>query len=103
MPTFGAKLQEQRGRLGMTQAGLAEAAGIPLGTIRDYEQDKRDPLASNLVKLARALGVSLDALAEGVEWAARRAPPARDIPTAAPRRRTGRKMPGKPGRRPRPG
>ena len=46
----------------MTQAGLAEAAGVPLGTIRDYEQDKRDPLASNLVKLAKALRVSLDEL-----------------------------------------
>jgi transcriptional regulator with XRE-family HTH domain len=58
--TFAEKLKELRLGKGMTQAGLAECSGIPLGTIRDYEQGKRDPLLSNAQKLARALSISLD-------------------------------------------
>ena len=57
---FGDILKELRQQKGMTQAGLAEAAGMPLGTIRDYEQGKRDPLLSNAQKLAAALGISMD-------------------------------------------
>jgi transcriptional regulator with XRE-family HTH domain len=58
--TFGQKLKELRQQKGLTQARFAEASAIPLGTIRDYEQDKREPLLSNAQKLACALGVSLD-------------------------------------------
>jgi transcriptional regulator with XRE-family HTH domain len=58
--TFGQKLKELRQQKGMTQAAFAKASDVPLGTIRDYEQDKREPLLSNAQKLAHALGVSLD-------------------------------------------
>src|SRR4051812_12381395 len=92
MVTFGQRLQELRGRLSLTQQALAERSGIPVGTIRDYEQDKREPLAVNLVKLARAFNVKLDDLAAHVEWAVRR--PTR-TPTAPARRRAGREPPGK--------
>jgi len=44
----------------MTQAALSDASGIPLPTIRDYEQGKREPLLSSAWRLARALRVSLD-------------------------------------------
>jgi transcriptional regulator with XRE-family HTH domain len=57
---FGDKLKELRQQAGLTQAALADLAAIPVGTIRDYEQGKRDPLLSNAQKLAAALGVSLD-------------------------------------------
>jgi transcriptional regulator with XRE-family HTH domain len=58
--TFADKLRELRQAGGMTQAALSEASGIPLPTIRDYEQGKREPLLSNAQRLARALGASLD-------------------------------------------
>jgi transcriptional regulator with XRE-family HTH domain len=60
---FGTTLKELRQQKGLTQTALADASGVPLGTIRDYEQDKREPLLSNARKLAAALGVSLDKLA----------------------------------------
>jgi transcriptional regulator with XRE-family HTH domain len=58
--TFGEKLKELRVQAGLTQAQLAEVSSVPLGTIRDYEQGKRDPLLSTAQKLARALKQSLD-------------------------------------------
>jgi transcriptional regulator with XRE-family HTH domain len=57
---FGDKLKQLRQQKGMTQAKLASVSGIPVGTIRDYEQGKRDPLLSNAQRLAKALAVSLD-------------------------------------------
>jgi transcriptional regulator with XRE-family HTH domain len=60
MMTFADKLKERRQAAGMTQAALSEASGVPLPTIRDYEQGKREPLLSNAQRLARALGASLD-------------------------------------------
>jgi transcriptional regulator with XRE-family HTH domain len=60
LATFGEKLQQLRLDRGLTQAALAQVSGIPVGTIRDYEQGKRDPLLSNAQRLARALCVSLD-------------------------------------------
>jgi transcriptional regulator with XRE-family HTH domain len=45
---------------GRATAGATGAAGVPVGTIRDYEQGKRDPLLSNAQRLAGALGVSPD-------------------------------------------
>src|SRR5438046_2036253 len=58
--TFGEKLKELRTQAGLTQAQLAELSDVPLGTIRDYEQGKRDPLLSSAQKLARALNQSMD-------------------------------------------
>jgi transcriptional regulator with XRE-family HTH domain len=59
--TFAEKLRQLREAKGLSQSGLSAASGIPLGTIRDYEQGRRDPLLSNAQKLAKALGASLDA------------------------------------------
>ena len=55
--TFGKRLQELREKAGMTQVQLAEASGLPLGSIRNYEQGHRDPLWQAIFKLADALGV----------------------------------------------
>jgi transcriptional regulator with XRE-family HTH domain len=58
--TFGEKLKELRMFARWTQIQLADESGVPLGTIRDYEQGKRDPLLSTAQKLAHALGQPLD-------------------------------------------
>jgi transcriptional regulator with XRE-family HTH domain len=47
----------------MSQAKLAEASGVPLGTLRNVEYDHRRPLFEAMVKIAGALGVSLDEMA----------------------------------------
>ena len=60
---FADTLKHFRRERGLSQPGLADASGVPVGTIRDYEQGKRGPLLENAAKLAVALGVSLDALA----------------------------------------
>ncbi|HEU4754550.1 MAG TPA: helix-turn-helix transcriptional regulator [Armatimonadota bacterium] len=46
----------------MPAAKLARITGIPVDTLRDYERDKYAPDANRLETLARALGVSMDAL-----------------------------------------
>jgi transcriptional regulator with XRE-family HTH domain len=101
--TFADKLRELRQAGGMTQAALSDRSGIPLPTIRDYEQGKREPLLSSAWRLARALGVSLDVFpgpeedgpAAKQKAAARPAPrrgrPRKPPPTeAAPQRPRGR-------------
>ena len=40
MTTFGEKLRELRDAAGMTQTAMSEAAGVPIGTVRDYEQGR---------------------------------------------------------------
>ena len=57
---FGQRLAELREAAGLTQAALADKGSIPLGTIREIEQGRREPLFSNMQKLAAALNVSLD-------------------------------------------
>lgn len=56
----GAALRAARLDAGMTQRGLAEATGIPLDTLREYERDKYAPKAMRLALLASTLGVSID-------------------------------------------
>ena len=46
----------------LTQAQLAEKAGIPAGTISHFENEVRKPSFDNLVKLAEALAVTTDFL-----------------------------------------
>jgi transcriptional regulator with XRE-family HTH domain len=78
--SFGAKLKELRQQAGLSQTQLAEASGVPVGTIRDYEQSKRDPLLSSAQKLAAALSQSLDAFAPANNAAAK----ANRVPKADP-------------------
>ena len=49
----------------MSQADLAKAAKVPLGSLRNWEQETRafEPRLKALKGLARALGVTLDELA----------------------------------------
>ena len=58
MATFPEKVKQARAELGMTQAELAEATGVSLRMILDYEKGKKVPRQTTLLKLARALQVS---------------------------------------------
>jgi transcriptional regulator with XRE-family HTH domain len=61
--TFGQRLQRLRLAGGISQPKLAAAADIPIGTLRNLEQDRRIPRLDTADALARALGVGLDILA----------------------------------------
>jgi transcriptional regulator with XRE-family HTH domain len=60
---MGSTLKALRERAGLTQAQLAQRAGVPLGSVRSYEQAVRTPLLDTAARLAVALGVSIDVLA----------------------------------------
>jgi len=60
---FGARLQELREVSGLSQSALAAASGVPVWTIRAYEQGRREPLWNVLFKLAEGLGVDCRAFA----------------------------------------
>jgi transcriptional regulator with XRE-family HTH domain len=51
---------------GITQADLAEAAGVTQRMISAYEVENAQPPLSVLPALARALGISVDSLVDGV-------------------------------------
>jgi transcriptional regulator with XRE-family HTH domain len=57
-------LRELRKKAGLTQEELATKAGIPLTSLRGHEQGQRLPSWPSVVKLAKALGVSTDVLAD---------------------------------------
>jgi len=62
--TFAEKLVEVREAAGMTQQALAEAASVPLSSLRKYEQGTRTkvPFAA-VAKLAKALNTDCTAFA----------------------------------------
>jgi transcriptional regulator with XRE-family HTH domain len=61
--TFGLRLKAIRESRGLSQAALAKAIGLPVDTLRNWEQDRREPYFSSAVRLAEQLGCSLDELA----------------------------------------
>ena len=61
---FADKLKRARLRAGLTQPQLAARSGVPQPTISRLEAGKYKPQHGTLLRLARALGVSLDALAQ---------------------------------------
>lgn len=65
---LGRRIKRRRQFLDLSQEALAERAGIHRTQISFYEHGERMPLASTLVKLAAALGVSVDQLLVGIEW-----------------------------------
>ena len=64
---FGDKLKKLRESAGLTQEQLASSSGLPIGSIRNYEQGQREPLWSVVFKLADALRVSVEVFAEAIE------------------------------------
>ena len=65
MSTVGDRIRQRRLELNWTQDKLATEAGISNGFLSDLETDKRNVSADNLLKIAQALGVSLDFLMMG--------------------------------------
>ncbi|WP_439624043.1 helix-turn-helix domain-containing protein [Gemmata sp.] len=57
---FGPRLKELRAAAGLTQAGLAEIAGLRQASIADYERGKTSAGWPQVVRLAHALGVTPD-------------------------------------------
>jgi transcriptional regulator with XRE-family HTH domain len=76
---MGERLQRLRKAAGMSQSQLARAAAVPLGSLKNWEQDRRVPLLDTAARVASALRVSLD------ELAGRAAPP--PAPPPAPKKR----------------
>src|SRR5712691_9158935 len=65
MPTPGDRIKDVRDEKGWTQDELAQKAGISKGFLSDVENNKRNVSAENALKIADALGVSLDFLMRG--------------------------------------
>ena len=66
MAGIGRRLKEARKRAGQTQAGLAQATGAGLATIRRIEQADFEPRLATARKLAAALGVRVEWLVFGI-------------------------------------
>lgn len=60
---FAERLKAFREEKRLSQAALADLANVPIGTIRDYEQGRREPGLKVAVNLAAALKVTVDQLA----------------------------------------
>ena len=64
---FGARLALYRERRTLTVTRLAALAGIDFMQIRRYEKGETMPTLESAARLAAALGISLDELANGTE------------------------------------
>src|SRR3954452_7703887 len=62
---FGDAMRRLRQEAGISQAGLAAAAGVHLRQIHRYESGEQQPALGVAQRLATALGVTLDELAGG--------------------------------------
>ena len=56
------RLKEKRGEIGLTQAELAEKVGVTRKTVNTVENGIFTPSATLAIKLARALGLSVEEL-----------------------------------------
>jgi transcriptional regulator with XRE-family HTH domain len=65
--SFGQHLRGLRQGAGMSRPELARRAAVPAGTLRNWEADRGFPGLPALLRLAGALGVPVERLAEGVE------------------------------------
>lgn len=61
--TLGERLQRLRQAARLSQPQLAEAAGVPVTTLRNWEQGRRGMMLETAATVAEALGVTLDELA----------------------------------------
>lgn len=59
---FPTRLIQTRKTQGLTQQGLSDASGLHINQIRRYETGSAQPTLEGLIKLAKALHVSLDDL-----------------------------------------
>ncbi len=64
--TLGQRLQRLRLAAGLTQAQVAAAAGVAVSSLQNWEIDRREPGFRPACRLASALGVTAEYLAESV-------------------------------------
>ncbi len=64
MKRFCDKVKEARIANGMSQTQLGEAVGVSVKTILSYEKDKKKPRPSTMMRLAKALKVSMKYLTD---------------------------------------
>ena len=60
--TVGEKIKKIRQLRGLTQVQLADLVGLPVGRVKQYEINVRNPKPSQLEEFASALGVSIEFL-----------------------------------------
>src|SRR5437763_12109416 len=60
--SFAGRLRELREGIGLTQAQLAERAGLHISAITRFEQGLREPSLATAAELATALNVKVDDL-----------------------------------------
>lgn len=65
MATTGDRIRELRDTVGLTQHELAEKAGISKGFLSDVENNNRNISSEYLLRIANALGASIDFLLRG--------------------------------------
>ena len=58
--SFGRNLAKYRKEKGLTQVDLVKLSGVAISQIRRYETNKSSPTLDVIVKLSKALGVSID-------------------------------------------
>jgi transcriptional regulator with XRE-family HTH domain len=61
---IGPNITKLRTTLGWTQSKLAWKVGVPVSVISHYETNRRTPNVHNLIMIALAFDVTLDALVE---------------------------------------
>jgi transcriptional regulator with XRE-family HTH domain len=65
--SFGQHLRGLRDKAGLSRADLARKAAMPVSTLRNWENDRGFPGLAAGLRLAEALGVPVERIAEGVE------------------------------------
>jgi transcriptional regulator with XRE-family HTH domain len=65
--SFGQHLRTLRAGAGLSRPELARRAGVPVGTLRNWEGGRGMPGLSARLRLPTALGVRVERFAEGVE------------------------------------
>jgi transcriptional regulator with XRE-family HTH domain len=61
---FGQTLSKLREQAQLTQAALADKAGLSLRTVQAWEQGRRSPVSPDFFKLVKALGATCEAFAD---------------------------------------
>jgi putative transcriptional regulator len=73
--SFGHHLRALREQAGLSRAELARRAGVPVSTLRNWENGRGFPGVPAFLGLAEALGVPAERPAEGVDDPTEDAPP----------------------------
>jgi transcriptional regulator with XRE-family HTH domain len=62
---IGARIKAARGRVGLTQAGLAERVGVTRSAVAQWETGRSGQVGGNLAQIASVLGVGVEYLLLG--------------------------------------